>query len=173
MAQTTYDVIVLGLGGMGSAAAHHLAERGARVLGLEKFGPAHNKGSSHGGSRITRQSYFEDPAYVPLLLRAYELYERLERDSGQDIATLCGGLMVGRPESFPSPGPCARPASGTCRTSCSTRANSGAASRRSPRRTTRSPCTRPRRGCCGRRAPCPPSSGSPPVAGPSCASRSR
>ncbi|WP_055470381.1 N-methyl-L-tryptophan oxidase, partial [Streptomyces pathocidini] len=95
----TYDVIVLGLGGMGSAAAHHLAARGARVLGLEKFGPAHNRGSSHGGSRITRQSYFEDPAYVPLLLRAYELYERLERDTGCEVATLCGGVMVGRPDS--------------------------------------------------------------------------
>ena len=71
----TYDVIVIGLGGMGSAAAHHLSARGSRVLGLEKFGPVHNRGSSHGGSRITRQSYFEDPAYVPLLLRAYELYE--------------------------------------------------------------------------------------------------
>ncbi|WP_351234297.1 N-methyl-L-tryptophan oxidase [Streptomyces sp. NPDC002133] len=100
----TYDVIVLGLGGMGSAAAHHLAARGARVLGLEKYGPVHNRGSSHGGSRITRQSYFEDPAYVPLLLRAYELYERLERDSGRDIATLCGGVMVGRPESRPVAG---------------------------------------------------------------------
>ncbi|MEU7282924.1 N-methyl-L-tryptophan oxidase [Streptomyces sp. NPDC045431] len=95
----TYDVIVVGLGGMGSAAAHHLSARGARVLGLEKFGPVHNRGSSHGGSRITRQSYFEDPAYVPLLLRAYELYERLERDTGRDIATLCGGLMLGRPAS--------------------------------------------------------------------------
>ncbi|MEU2154369.1 N-methyl-L-tryptophan oxidase [Streptomyces sp. NPDC019396] len=95
------DVIVLGLGGMGSAAAHHLAARGARVVGLEQFGPAHNKGSSHGGSRITRQAYFEDPAYVPLLLRAYELYERLERDSGRPIATLCGGVMIGRPESTP------------------------------------------------------------------------
>ncbi|MEO3973904.1 N-methyl-L-tryptophan oxidase [Streptomyces sp. CAU 1734] len=94
-----YDVIVLGLGGMGSAAAAHLAERGARVLGLEKFGPVHRQGSSHGGSRITRQSYFEDPAYVPLLLRAYELYDRLEQDTGQDIATLCGGLMIGRPDS--------------------------------------------------------------------------
>jgi sarcosine oxidase len=94
-----YDVIVLGLGGMGSAAAGHLAARGARVLGLEKFGPVHNRGSSHGGSRITRQSYFEDPAYVPLLLRAYELYEQLERDTGRDIATLCGGVMVGRPDS--------------------------------------------------------------------------
>ncbi|MFE2940060.1 N-methyl-L-tryptophan oxidase [Streptomyces sp. NPDC059255] len=96
----TYDVIVLGLGGMGSAAACHLAARGARVLGLEKFGPVHNRGSSHGGSRITRQSYFEDPAYVPLLLRSYELYERLERDTGRRVATLCGGVMVGRPESL-------------------------------------------------------------------------
>ncbi|RST12969.1 N-methyl-L-tryptophan oxidase [Streptomyces sp. WAC05374] len=95
----TYDVIVVGLGGMGSAAAHHLSARGARVLGLERFGPVHGRGSSHGGSRITRQSYFEDPAYVPLLLRAYELYERLERDTGRDIATLCGGLMLGRPAS--------------------------------------------------------------------------
>ncbi|MER7662387.1 N-methyl-L-tryptophan oxidase [Streptomyces sp. NPDC096193] len=94
-----YDVIVLGLGGMGSAAAAHLAARGVRVLGLEKFGPVHSRGSSHGGSRVTRQSYFEDPAYVPLLLRAYELYERLERDTGRDVATLCGGVMVGRPES--------------------------------------------------------------------------
>lgn len=95
----TYDVIVVGLGGMGSAAACHLAARGARVLGLEKFGPVHNRGSSHGGSRITRQSYFEDPAYVPLLLRAYELYAALERDTGRDIATLCGGVMVGPPGS--------------------------------------------------------------------------
>ncbi|GGT30401.1 N-methyl-L-tryptophan oxidase [Streptomyces purpureus] len=95
----TYDVIVIGLGGMGSAAAHHLSARGARVLGLERYGPVHRRGSSHGGSRITRQSYFEDPAYVPLLLRAYELYETLERDTGRDIATLCGGLMAGRPDS--------------------------------------------------------------------------
>jgi len=95
----TYDVIVLGLGGMGSAAAYHLASRGCRVLGLEKHGPAHNRGSSHGGSRITRQSYFEDPAYVPLLLRAYELQEKLQQDSGRQVATLCGGVMVGRPES--------------------------------------------------------------------------
>ena len=74
-----YDVIVIGLGGMGSAAAYHLAARGQRVLGLEKFTPAHDKGSSHGGSRIIRQSYFEDPAYVPLLLRAYELWDEAGR----------------------------------------------------------------------------------------------
>ncbi|ARQ70008.1 N-methyl-L-tryptophan oxidase [Streptomyces marincola] len=96
---TGYDVIVLGLGGMGSAAADHLAARGARVLGLEQFGPVHDRGSSHGGSRITRQSYFEGPAYVPLLLRAYELYERLTRDANREIALLCGGLMIGRPDS--------------------------------------------------------------------------
>ncbi|CAL9579538.1 Monomeric sarcosine oxidase [Streptomyces sp. enrichment culture] len=71
----THDVVVIGPGGTGSATAHHLSERGARVLGLEKFGPVHQRGSSHGGSRITRQSHFEDPAYVPLLLRAYELYD--------------------------------------------------------------------------------------------------
>jgi sarcosine oxidase len=96
----SYDVIVVGLGGMGSAAAYRLAERGQRVLGLERFPPGHNRGSSHGGSRITRQAYFEDPAYVPLLLRAYELWEQIEHDSGRTIATLTGGVMVGRPDSL-------------------------------------------------------------------------
>jgi sarcosine oxidase len=91
----SYDVIVIGLGGMGSAAAYHLAGRGQRVLGLEKFTPAHDKGSSHGGSRIIRQSYFEDPAYVPLLLRAYELWEDLARDSGQEVYRITGGLFLG------------------------------------------------------------------------------
>ncbi|WP_432834837.1 N-methyl-L-tryptophan oxidase [Dactylosporangium sp. CA-092794] len=95
----SYDVIVAGLGGMGSSAAYHLAARGQRVLGLERFGPAHDLGASHGGSRITRQSYFEDPAYVPLLLRAYELWDKLAHDSGQDLITLTGGLMMGTPDS--------------------------------------------------------------------------
>ena len=95
----SYDVIVVGLGGMGSAAAYHLADRGQRVLGLERYGPAHDRGASHGGSRIIRQSYFEDPAYVPLLLRSYELFESLERDTGEDLMTLCGGLMIGTEHS--------------------------------------------------------------------------
>ena len=95
----SYDVIVVGLGGMGSAAAYHLAARGQRVLGLERHTPAHDKGSSHGGSRITRQSYFEDPAYVPLLLRSYELWEQLARDSGEDVISLTGGLFLGREDS--------------------------------------------------------------------------
>jgi sarcosine oxidase len=94
----SYDVIIIGLGGMGSAAAYHLARRGQRVLGLEKFTPAHDKGSSHGGSRIIRQSYFEDPAYVPLLLRAYELWEGLAQDSGQEVYRITGGLFLGPPD---------------------------------------------------------------------------
>ncbi|MFE6615448.1 N-methyl-L-tryptophan oxidase [Amycolatopsis sp. NPDC057786] len=94
-----YDVIVIGLGGMGSAAAYRLARRGRRVLGIDRFAPVHNLGSSHGGSRITRQAYFEDPAYVPLLLRAHELWDGIERDSGRRIFTRCGGIMLGGPDS--------------------------------------------------------------------------
>lgn len=94
----SYDVIVIGLGGMGSAAAYHLAARGNRVLGLEKFTPAHDQGSSHGGSRIIRQSYFEDPAYVPLLLRAYELWEQLAQDSQREVYRITGGLFIGPPD---------------------------------------------------------------------------
>jgi sarcosine oxidase len=95
----SHDVIVIGLGGMGSSAACHLAARGQRVLGLEQFTPAHDRGSSHGDSRITRQSYFEDPAYVPLLLRAHDLWERLAADSGRDLIRLCGGIYLGGPDS--------------------------------------------------------------------------
>src|SRR4051812_49771454 len=94
-----YAVIVVGPGGMGSSAASHLAGRGGRVLGVERFGPAHDKGSSHGGSRITRQAYFEDPAYVPLLLRAYELWDQLCADSGTDVLVRTGGVFLGRPGS--------------------------------------------------------------------------
>ena len=91
-------VIVLGLGGMGSAAAAHLAARGAEVVAVEQFEPGHDRGSSHGESRIIRQAYFEDPAYVPLVLRAYELWEDLERDD-PGILRLTGGLFLGRPET--------------------------------------------------------------------------
>lgn len=94
-----YDTIVIGLGGMGSAAAYHLARRGLRILGLERHTVAHAFGSSHGYSRIIRQAYFEDPAYVPLLLRAYELWHDLEHDSGATLLTITGGLMIGAPAS--------------------------------------------------------------------------
>ncbi|MGI5501502.1 N-methyl-L-tryptophan oxidase [Lentzea sp. CA-135723] len=95
----SYDVIVIGLGGMGSAAAYRLAQRGKRVLGLEKFTPAHAQGSSHGGSRITRQAYIEDPAYVPLMLRAHEMWDQIEHDSGEQIFHRVGGLIVGPQDS--------------------------------------------------------------------------
>src|SRR5438876_2802934 len=80
-----YDVIVVGLGAMGSAALYELSRRGQRVLGVEAFEPGHRLGSSHGESRVIRLAYFEHPNYVPLLQRAYELWRELERESGQDL----------------------------------------------------------------------------------------
>jgi sarcosine oxidase len=91
----TYDVIVLGLGAMGSAAAQQLAQRGRKVLGVEQFLPPHDKGSSHGGSRMIRQAYGESPFYIPLVLRAYELWEKLERDAGAQLLNVTGGLILG------------------------------------------------------------------------------
>jgi sarcosine oxidase len=80
---------------MGSATAYQLTKRGAKVLGLEAFTPAHDKGSSHGESRIIRQAYFEDPAYVPLVLRAYELWDQLQEESNEDLLTITGGVAIG------------------------------------------------------------------------------
>src|SRR6187200_1546231 len=94
-----FDVIVVGLGGMGSAAAAHLSARGKRVLGIEQFQPAHDQGSSHGRSRVIRLAYFEHPAYVPLLRRAYELWRRLESATGRRLLEITGGLMIGAPDS--------------------------------------------------------------------------
>ena len=92
---TSYDVIVIGLGGMGSAAVRALAARGVRVGGFERYGPAHALGASHGESRVIRLSYFEHPSYVPLLRSAYDLWARLESDCGQPLVNRCGGLFIG------------------------------------------------------------------------------
>ncbi|QDP97715.1 N-methyl-L-tryptophan oxidase [Microlunatus elymi] len=89
------DVIVVGLGSMGAAAANELAGRGVRVLGLEAFWPAHDQGSGHGASRIIRQSYFEGADYVPLLRSAYAGWRRLQEESKINLITLCGGLYIG------------------------------------------------------------------------------
>lgn len=94
-----FDVIILGLGAMGSAAAYHLARRGRRVLGLEQFTPAHDRGASHGRSRIIREAYFEGPRYVPLIRRAYELWDTLQQESGARLLLPTGGLMIGPEES--------------------------------------------------------------------------
>ncbi len=96
-----YDTIVIGLGGMGSATAYQLARRGKRVLGFEQYTSGHTLGSSHGESRIIRQAYFEGVEYVPLLLRAYELWQQLEQDAGcsGELLHITGGLMIGAAES--------------------------------------------------------------------------
>jgi sarcosine oxidase len=93
-----YDAIVVGLGAMGSATLFHLARRGLRVLGLEQFSAGHQFGSSHGDSRIIRETYFEHPLYVPLVQRAHELWRELEATSGKSLMTITGGLMIGPPD---------------------------------------------------------------------------
>ncbi|MGD9721979.1 MAG: N-methyl-L-tryptophan oxidase [Pirellulales bacterium] len=90
-----YDVIVLGVGGVGSAALMHLARRGVRALGIDRFPPGHDRGSSHGQTRLIRQAYFEHPDYVPLVRRAFDLWEDLERASGQSLYRQVGLLQVG------------------------------------------------------------------------------
>lgn len=95
-----YEVIIIGAGSMGGAAANVLAERGVKVLALETFWPGHDQGSAHGGTRIIRQAYFESPDYVPLLKRAYEGWKKLEEESGRDILKLCGNINIGHPESL-------------------------------------------------------------------------
>lgn len=92
------EVIIAGLGAMGSAAAYHLAARGRRVLGFDRFHPPHNLGSSHGRSRIIREAYFEGEYYVRLVQRAYDLWEDLERESGRRILRTTGGVMIGPPD---------------------------------------------------------------------------
>ena len=94
-----FDVIVIGVGGMGSAACHALAERGARVLGLEQFDIPHGYGSSHGETRIIRLAYAEGAFYVPLLRRSYERWRRLERDFGETLLQITGGLDIGAADS--------------------------------------------------------------------------
>jgi sarcosine oxidase len=91
----TYDVIVVGVGGMGSATAYHLARRGAKVLGLERFNIPHDLGSSHGVNRIIRLAYAEGSAYVPLLLRAYELWRELEQLASERLLFLTGSVDAG------------------------------------------------------------------------------
>jgi sarcosine oxidase len=94
-----YDVIVVGAGGMGSAAAYHLAARGAKVLAFEQFTVPNDRGSSHGLSRIIRLAYWEHPAYVPLVLRAYELWRDLEAAIGETLLVVTGSVDAGAADS--------------------------------------------------------------------------
>jgi sarcosine oxidase len=95
MNTTKYDVIVAGIGAMGSAVCWQLAKRGKRVLGLERFDIPHAMGSSHGLNRIIRLAYFEHPSYVPLLRRAYELWREAEASWGEQLLYITGGVDAG------------------------------------------------------------------------------
>ena len=95
--QRVYDVAVIGLGAMGSATSYHLAKRGASVIGFDRFAPPHTLGSTHGRTRIIREAYYEHPLYVPLIRRAYENWATLERDAGERLLHVTGGLMIGPP----------------------------------------------------------------------------
>ncbi len=99
-----YDIAVIGCGGMGSAVLYHAAQLGSRVLGLEQFDLVHDRGSSHGQTRIIRQAYFEHPNYVPLLLEAYDLWHALEHRHGQQLYFETGLLQVGPPNGIVVPG---------------------------------------------------------------------
>jgi sarcosine oxidase len=99
MAMPSFDVAIIGLGVMGSAALAALARRGRRVVGIDRFAPGHDRGSSHGITRIIRLGYFEHPSYVPLLRAAYPLWRELEAQSGQSLLTVTGILEIGAPES--------------------------------------------------------------------------
>jgi sarcosine oxidase len=99
MSHNAYDVIVLGLGAMGSAAVYHLAARGARVCGIERHGIGHDRGSSHGATRMFRKAYFEHPDYLPLLERSKAGWQRLEEASGCRLFVQNGLILSGVPES--------------------------------------------------------------------------
>jgi sarcosine oxidase len=95
-----FDVVVVGLGAMGSASVYHLARRKLRVLGIERFVPGHDRGSSHGETRIIRLGYFEHPSYVPLLRRAYQLWQDLEAQSSQPLLHITGIIEIGPPDGI-------------------------------------------------------------------------
>jgi len=95
-----FDCVVVGVGGVGSAAAYHAARQGWRTLAIDQFSGAHDRGSSHGKTRIIRQAYFEHPHYVPLAQRAYQLWHEVERESGRSLLRPTGLLQIGRPNSF-------------------------------------------------------------------------
>jgi sarcosine oxidase len=94
----TYDVLVLGAGGVGAAALYHQAPRGVRALAIDRFPPGHDRGSSHGDTRIIRQAYFEHSDYVPLALRSYALWTELEARRGERLFHQAGLLQIGPPE---------------------------------------------------------------------------
>ena len=99
-----HDVIVLGCGGVGSAALAHLAGRGLDVVGIDRFAPGHDRGSSHGHTRVTRTAYYEHPDYVPLLQRAWTLWDELVERTGERLLLRTGVVEMGPPDGDVVPG---------------------------------------------------------------------
>jgi len=99
MSKETFDIIVIGLGAHGSSALYHLAKTGQQVLGIDRYTPPHEHGSSHGQSRIIRQAYHENPVYVPFVTAAYALWEEIERETGEKLLIETGGLLLGAEDS--------------------------------------------------------------------------
>lgn len=99
-----YDLAVIGCGGIGSAVLYHAANQGSNAIGIEQYAPVHNRGSSHGHTRIIRQAYFEHPNYVPLLLEAYELWAELQRIAGEELYVETGLLQAGPADGVVVPG---------------------------------------------------------------------
>jgi sarcosine oxidase len=95
----TADVIVVGLGAMGSATCSQLAGRGLSVIGIDQYEPPHPYGSTHGDTRVTRLAVGEGPEYVPLVRRSHELWREIEAETGARLLTQCGGLVMSRPRS--------------------------------------------------------------------------
>ncbi|MBX2917070.1 MAG: N-methyl-L-tryptophan oxidase [Cyclobacteriaceae bacterium] len=96
----SYDVIVIGVGSMGSAACYYLAKSDVKVLGIEQFGIPHENGSHAGQSRIIRKAYFEHPDYVPLLERAYHNWKQLEAETGTQLYFPTGLLYAGKADGI-------------------------------------------------------------------------
>src|SRR5579872_6688074 len=95
----SFDIIVIGLGAHGSSAIYHLSRAGSKVAGIDRFTPPHNRGSSHGESRIIREAYHENPVYVPFIGAAYALWQELQREAERPLLLVTGGLLLGRADT--------------------------------------------------------------------------
>ena len=94
----SFDIAIVGLGAMGSAAAYHLTRRHKTVVAFDSYLPPHSMGSTHGESRVIREAYFEHPLYVPLAQRAYQSWHELEAQASEHLLVQTGGVLLGPPD---------------------------------------------------------------------------